>query len=113
MEDRELTEIDPKWESDDKEKIQEQEEQEYLTEEKAEEQWNQDPFTTLMFGPQGTGRPIFPYHGDSQQQFSPQQQGINYEELMENIDKLIDSTKGLKPLFQQIYPFIEQLWKKK
>lgn len=72
------------------------------------EEWGHDPFTALMFGSRATDR-----HGRQIHQPAAQEQGINYEELMLNIDKLMESAKGLKPLFQKIYPVIEQFWKKK
>lgn len=79
-----------------------------------EEKWEEDPFTALMFG-HGRGRqgqgtvqhdPLFQHR-----QYQPP--NIDYTEIMGHVDTLMESARGLKPLFQKIYPFVEQLWKKK
>lgn len=67
----------------------------------------QDPFTSLMFGPMRAP------HNQQQQHQTNYQSTIDYEQLMFNIDTLVESVRGLKPLFQQISPYIEQIWKKK
>lgn len=75
-----------------------------------EEQTKADRFTSLMFGPRRDS------DGQrSQQHLEPKQNqsAIDYEALMMNIDTLLDSVRGMKPLFSKVYPFIEQLWKKK
>ncbi|WP_413302057.1 hypothetical protein AA0X95_23080 [Bacillus sp. 1P10SD] len=80
-----------------------------MEERKHDERKESDRFTSLMFGP-GRQQPS----RDHQTQESPRQQStIDYEELMNNIDTLMESMKGFKPLFQKVYPYIEQLWKKK
>lgn len=68
-----------------------------------------DRFTSLMFG-SGRGQPKQTNQPEEPLQ---QQSTIDYEELMGNIDSLMESLKGIKPLFQKVYPFIEQIWKKK
>ncbi|MED1470210.1 MULTISPECIES: hypothetical protein [Bacillus] len=65
-------------------------------------------FDQFMFGP-GQRR---------QEQLQPpetnySQNYIDYGELIVHLDTLVDSARNLKPLFQNIYPFIEQFWKKK
>ncbi len=61
----------------------------------------EDYFTRFMFG-----RRKIPEN-------SVQQPGIDYEELMNNIDTLVESTRQLKPLFQHVYPKVLQLFQKK
>lgn len=65
-------------------------------------------FDQFMFGP-GQRR---------QEQLQPPETNyspnyIDYGELIVHLDTLVESTRNLKPLFQKIYPFIEQFWKKK
>lgn len=76
--------------------------------EESSEHVEQDPFTSLMFG----SRKI-PSQKEIYQE--PVQNGsyIDYEELMVNIDTLMESLRGLKPLFKNVYPYFEQIWKKK
>ncbi|GHH98487.1 hypothetical protein AM1BK_20300 [Neobacillus kokaensis] len=38
---------------------------------------------------------------------------IDLETMFGHIDTLIESTRGLKPLFQKVYPYIERYIKKK
>ncbi|MDR7000815.1 hypothetical protein [Neobacillus niacini] len=38
---------------------------------------------------------------------------IDYGELIVHLDTLVESARNLKPLFEKVYPFIEQFWKKK
>jgi hypothetical protein len=66
---------------------------------------SEDPFTKMMFGSRGVDTNI-----DNQLE---QNSSIDYEELMDSIDQLVESAKSLKPYFQKLYPMIEQLWKKK
>ncbi|WP_066071126.1 hypothetical protein [Neobacillus soli] len=68
----------------------------------------QDRFTSFMFGGRGD-------YQQKEQHEEPiiKQPTINYEELMVNIDTLMESLQGFKPLFKKVYPFIEQFWKKK
>jgi len=80
-----------------------------MEERKNEERKESDRFTSFMFGP---GRHQ-PRQDHQTQEPSRQQSTIDYEELMNNIDTLMESMKGFKPLFQKVYPYIEQLWKKK
>ncbi|MBO0961212.1 hypothetical protein J1P26_16030 [Neobacillus sp. MM2021_6] len=72
----------------------------------------QDRFTSFMFGSRSEHhQQIHPHH--QHQEPKQNQSTINYEELMMNIDTLYESVRGLKPLFDKIYPVIEQFWKKK
>ncbi|MFJ7729367.1 hypothetical protein ACIQXV_25005 [Neobacillus sp. NPDC097160] len=70
----------------------------------------QDRFTNLMFGPR---REPHQNHHQPHQEPIQNQSTIDYGELMMNIDNLMESVRGLKPLFLKVYPFIEQFWKKK
>jgi hypothetical protein len=69
---------------------------------------HEDVWTSFMFG---SG----PRHPTNIQQNEPpaNRSYIDYEELMGNIDTLVVSVRNLKPLFQKVYPYIEQIWKKK
>ena len=78
------------------------------TREDAREDTEQDRFTSFMFGSRRRNQPHQQHQEPVQNQST-----INYEELMMNIDALYESVQGLKPLFNKIYPFIEQFWKKK
>lgn len=85
---------------------------------KQENQFSQenhiDPFTAFMFGTrraeqlsgQIPGAPLLqnPY---------PNQRNIDIEVMFGHIDTLIESVRGLKPLFQKVYPYIENYIKKK
>jgi hypothetical protein len=74
-----------------------------------EERRHEDRFTDFMFGQRrGHHQRIEP-----QQEINPNQNYIDYEQLMFHIDSLIESTKNLKPLFQKFQPYVEQIWKKK
>ncbi|MEH7416384.1 hypothetical protein V7266_13945 [Neobacillus drentensis] len=75
-----------------------------------EEQNKEDRFTSFMFGPRrNNNRQRDHNHPEPKQNHST----INYDELMTNIDTLVESVRGLRPLFSKVFPFIEQLWKKK
>ncbi|MEW9053687.1 MAG: hypothetical protein AB2392_21175 [Neobacillus sp.] len=65
----------------------------------------EDRFARFMFGEKREHR--------SQQQPTNNQSSIDYGTLLENIDILMESAQNLKPVFKKVYPFIEQLWKKK
>ena len=75
-----------------------------------EEHKKEDRFTSLMFGPRRDNK-----GQTSQQRSDPNQNqsNLDYEELMMNIDTLLNSVSGLKPLFSKVYPYIQQIWKKK
>jgi hypothetical protein len=76
-----------------------------------DKEWEeQDRFTSLMFGPRRENRGNISQHSEELRTNHP---SIDYEELMTNIDTLLDSFHGLKPLFSKVYPHIQQLWKKK
>jgi hypothetical protein len=73
--------------------------------EKQGNHFSKDPFTRMMFGSRSV---------DTNIEKQPEQNSsIDYEELMNSIDQLVESAKSLKPYFQKIYPMLEQLWKKK
>lgn len=79
-----------------------------------QEEWNlespshEDMWTNFMFGSGPRHPPNIHQH-----ERQTNQSYINYEELMANIDTLMVSVQNLKPLFQKVYPYIEQIWKKK
>jgi hypothetical protein len=66
----------------------------------------EDRFARFMFGGKRE-------HRSGQQTPTNNQSSIDYETLLENIDILMESAQNLKPVFKKVYPFIEQLWKKK
>ena len=67
-----------------------------------------DRFARFMFGPRREmNRKVEPTSTETKQP------SIDYSALMENIDILMRSTENLKPLVKKVYPFVEQLWKKK
>ncbi|CEG26094.1 hypothetical protein [Bacillus sp. B-jedd] len=75
----------------------------------------QDPLSRMMFGKRESGEagmssnaPQSPPAG-----FNPDQAQINYILLMEVIDGLADIADKLKPVFADIYPYIQQAIKKK
>lgn len=73
--------------------------------EKRENQLSEDPFTKMMFGSRAV---------DTNNDNHPKQDSsVDYEELMNSIDQIIESAKSLKPYLQKFYPIVEQLWKKK
>jgi hypothetical protein len=73
--------------------------------EKRGNQFSEDPFTRMMFGSRTM---------DANTENQPDQNSaIDYDELMNSIDQLVESAKGLRPYFQKFYPMLEQLWKKK
>ncbi|WHY78970.1 hypothetical protein QNH20_07510 [Neobacillus sp. WH10] len=78
--------------------------------EESQEHFEQDRFTRFMFGPRREAHQHQPHH---RQEPTHNQPSIDYGELMMNIDTLMESVRGLKPLFQKAYPIIEQFWKKK
>jgi hypothetical protein len=68
----------------------------------------QERFNSFMFGP---GRDT--HQSNQHQDTTTNPTSIDYGELMVNIDTLMESLQGFKPLFQKAYPLIEQFWKKK
>lgn len=76
-----------------------------------EQRQHQDPFTALMFGTRRQP-PLRSIQHSQQEKHPAYTQNIDYEAIMVNIDKLIESVRGFKPLFQQIYPHIKKLWNK-
>jgi hypothetical protein len=79
------------------------EEDQNSTKKKAE-----DRFTDLMFGSRRDNDP------DEETEMKRENQpSIDYGELMIHFDSLMESAKNLKPLFQKVIPFVEQIWKKK
>ncbi|MGJ7910325.1 hypothetical protein [Neobacillus sp. LXY-1] len=89
--------------------------QEKLESNKAsQDTWSQDPFTALMFGSPTTIRQTGTYSPNQQQEtIKDSHNYIDLDELMVHIDTLYSSYQELKPIFQKIYPFIEQFLKKK
>jgi hypothetical protein len=73
-------------------------------------QKKEDRFTSLMFGNRRDNKGQTSQQHSEPNQLSPT---IDYDELMTNIDTLLDSVRGLKPLFSKVYPYFQQLWKKK
>lgn len=69
---------------------------------------SQDRFSRFMFGSRDEGDQI-----ENQPEEEGPQPSLDYEEMWNHIDTLITSTKGLKPLFKRVYPYIERLWKDK
>jgi hypothetical protein len=79
-----------------------------MDEEKMETAQNsEDRFSQFMFG---TRRET---ENEPSEIETGTQPSINYEEIMIHFDTLMESAKNLKPLFQKVYPFVEQIWKKK
>ncbi|AZU61247.1 hypothetical protein [Neobacillus mesonae] len=78
------------------------------------QQDNVDPFTALMFG-SDRARKISRQMPENNPIHSlyPNQPTIDIEAMFTHIDTLIESVHGLKPLFQKVYPYIEQYIKKK
>ncbi|MDP4085122.1 MAG: hypothetical protein Q8934_10985 [Bacillota bacterium] len=68
----------------------------------------EDRFNRFMFG--SGGKP--PVHPENEQDERGPQDYYDYEEIMYNIDTLIESAKGLKPLYNKVYPYIQQFFKK-
>jgi len=67
-----------------------------------------EKFNDFMFGP---GRSM--EANNTQPNENPNQHYIDYVEVMVNIDILMESVKNLRPLFDKVYPFIIQIWKRK
>ncbi|MCM3570005.1 hypothetical protein [Neobacillus mesonae] len=74
----------------------------------------EDPFTALMFGNRRAeehkrqlpaDQPLYHPYGFYS--------NIDLDAMFGHIDTLIESFRGLKPLFQKVYPVIEQYIKKK
>lgn len=63
---------------------------------------SEDPVDMMMFGSRSREK----------ENVIQQESAIDFNELMVNIDKLVESTKNLKPLFHKFYPIIQQWWKK-
>ncbi|WML43370.1 hypothetical protein [Neobacillus sp. PS3-40] len=79
------------------------EEDQNITKKKGE-----DRFSDLMFGSRRDNDP------DEEPEMKRENQpSIDYGELMIHFDSLMESAKNLKPLFQKVIPFVEQIWKKK
>lgn len=67
-----------------------------------------DRFTRMMFGNRKESMRV-KHHSDSQSNPS----SLDIESIIENINKLRDSSQNLKPLFQMVYPFVQGFLKKK
>jgi hypothetical protein len=66
-----------------------------------------DRFSRLMFGDRRES--IESKHNNTQ--FNPT--SLDIESILDNINKLRDSSQNLKPLLQMVYPFVEGFIKKK
>ncbi|RDU35566.1 hypothetical protein DRW41_17680 [Neobacillus piezotolerans] len=74
-----------------------------------------DPFSRMMFGGEWGGGELKKGTGGPIPTKEPQPGGvpINYIQLMEIIDGMVGLADQLKPVFSEVYPFIQQFWKKK
>lgn len=80
-----------------------------MEDQKIDVQKNQDRFTSFMFGSRSEQyQKDDHHHGPSTNPSS-----LDYEELMINIDTLMESIRGFKPLLEKVYPYIENILKKK
>ncbi|WP_409274410.1 hypothetical protein V1499_05360 [Neobacillus sp. SCS-31] len=70
-----------------------------------------DPFTRMMFG-SGWDNGELP-NGMKGTEPPPGGTSINYMQLMEIIDGMVGLADQLRPVFADIYPYIQQFWKKK
>jgi hypothetical protein len=66
----------------------------------------EERFARFMFGGKRE-------HRSEQQTQTNNQSSIDYGTILENIDILMESAQNLKPVFNKVYPYIEQFWKKK
>lgn len=67
---------------------------------------SEDRLTQFMFGSRSTSN-------DQLERDSELQSNIDYEQMFVHIDDLMESARNLKPLFKKVFPFVEQIWKKK
>ncbi|NYE05508.1 hypothetical protein F4694_002261 [Bacillus niacini] len=67
-----------------------------------------DRFSRMMFGDR---RESIGSKHHNQTQFNPT--SLDIESILDNINKLRDSSQNLKPLLQMVYPFVEGFIKKK
>ncbi|WP_156324514.1 hypothetical protein [Bacillus sp. FJAT-27245] len=74
-----------------------------------------DPFSRMMFGPDWENGGLSNGLEGKESSLQPQPGGvpINYLQLMEVIDGMVGLADQLKPVFADIYPYIQQFWKKK
>lgn len=70
-----------------------------------------DRFSRLMFGPFPPSRQS--NDGASIQNEAPSQQGLDFMQLLQNIDTLVASFDQLKPLMKKITSFVDMLKNKK
>ncbi|WP_059173009.1 hypothetical protein [Bacillus sp. FJAT-27445] len=80
-----------------------------------QEKHTPDPFTSMMFG---TGRRTNSLSNTGKEKGQPVQNRagentINYLQLMEVIDSMVGIADTLKPVFNGVYPYIQQFMKKK
>lgn len=73
-----------------------------MEEQERDKQKNHDRFTDFMFGPKKSHHPP--------QESSTSSSSIEYEELLNTIDTLMDSVKSLKPV---VHSVVTQFLKKK
>ena len=67
-----------------------------------------DPFSRMMFGDRREGE-----QGNHHSTPESNPSTFDIDSLVDNLSKLRDSTKNLKPLIQMVYPFVEGFLKKK
>ncbi|MEH7181216.1 hypothetical protein [Neobacillus vireti] len=67
-----------------------------------------DPFSKLMFGDRAESM-----QRSRQDVPNSNQNSLDFESIVENIVKLKDSSQNLKPLFERVYPYVQQFLKKK
>lgn len=74
-----------------------------------------DPFSRMMFGGGWDNAELSKgLHGaEPPIQTPPGGVPINYMQLMEIIDGVVGLADQLKPVFSEVYPYIQQFWKKK
>ncbi|WP_316571090.1 hypothetical protein [Neobacillus sp. YIM B06451] len=70
-----------------------------------------DPFTRMMFGSGWDNGGLT--NGMEGTEPPPVGTPINYMQLMEIIDGMVGLADQLRPVFADIYPYIQQFWKKK
>lgn len=67
-----------------------------------------DPFSRMMFGDRREGE-----RGNHRSTPESNPSSFDIDSLVDNLSKLRDSTKNLKPLIQMVYPIVEGFLKKK
>ncbi|RHW43206.1 hypothetical protein D1B31_00580 [Neobacillus notoginsengisoli] len=75
----------------------------------------QDSFTRMMFGNRRSSETLDNHksHEPSKEGIDPALEQIDYVLLMEVIDSLADIADKLKPVVAEVYPYIQQVLKKR